>query len=31
MRTQQIGWSNKAKLLWKISKALDKVIKIAGS
>lgn len=28
---KQIGWSQEANLMWKISKELDKVIKVAGS
>lgn len=31
VRSQQIGWSTKAKLLWSISKKLDKLIKIASN
>lgn len=31
MRAQQIGWSTRAKLLWAISKKLDKLIKVASN
>ena len=31
VRSQQIGGSVKAKLLWQISKALDRLIKVAGN
>lgn len=29
--SQQIGWSQKAKLLWSISKQLEKLIQVAGN
>ena len=29
--SQQIGWSQKAKLLWNISKQLENLIKVAGN
>jgi hypothetical protein len=29
--SQQIGWSQKAKLLWNISKQLEKLIQVAGN
>jgi hypothetical protein len=29
--SQQIGWSQKAKLLWQISKQLENLIKVAGN
>ena len=28
---RQIGWSTKSNLLWRISKALNRAIKVAGS
>lgn len=28
---QQIGWSQKSKLLWQISNQLDKLIRVAGA
>ena len=29
--SQQIGWSQRAKLLWNISKQLEKLIQVAGN
>jgi hypothetical protein len=29
--SQQIGWSQKAKLLWNISKQLEKLTQVAGN
>ncbi len=29
--SQQIGWSQRAKLLWNISKQLENLIKVAGN
>jgi hypothetical protein len=29
--SQQIGWSQRAKLLWDISKQLENLIKVAGN
>ncbi len=31
VRNRQIGWSTTANYLWRISKALDRAIKVAGS
>lgn len=30
VNAQQIGWSEESKLLWLISKELDRLIKVAG-